>query len=82
MYTAPPICGFAVILSFSIDPKLLEDQAVTLISPRAGAVSGLGMESDEYKANDPVLDVPKVSSPSRPLWLERVLGVPVPTALG
>lgn len=57
--THPTHLWFCFYLVFLHSPKLLDDQAVTLISPRAGSVSGLGMESDEYKANDPVLDVPR-----------------------
>lgn len=80
---ASSIRGFAFILSFSLDPKLLEVQAVTPISSTAGSVYGLGMEGDKYKANDLVLDVP------RDPFLHRGLsgcvgswGVPVPSALG
>lgn len=57
MYIAPPICGFAFIWSFSLDPKLLEGQAVTLMSPTAGSVPSLGMVDDTYETNDTVLNV-------------------------
>lgn len=74
-----PFVDLLSIWSFSLDPKLLEDQAGTLMSPTADSVPGLGMEGDKHKANDPVLDVPRdllsitVSlvgeSPGEPLYL-------------